>query len=137
MSAFLIPMIMSDVPLYGISQQSRCYCRKRSLWGYGNEYSEHCVNREFVFLPIHQKFQVRLLDIIRLQFLATFGIKAHTVDYLANLPMVIAFDSMFDEAAVYCEFIVLMGLSGATPLGLAANGGWSAVQEASYTLSIL
>ena len=65
------------------------------------------------------------------------GIKAHTVDYLANLPNGgLAFESMFDETGQFIpnSSVLIDGWSGATPLGLAANGGWSAVQEASYTI---
>ena len=142
-SAFLIPMIMPpDVPLWmvAIATAFAVIVAKEAFGGTGmNILNIALTARVFVFFayPSEISGEICWISYDYNALHSLFGIKAHTVDYLANLPNGgVAFDSMFDEAGQFIanSSVLIDGWSGATPLGLAANGGWSAVQEASYTI---
>ena len=133
--AFLIPMIMPpDVPLWmvAIATAFAVIVAKEAFGGTGmNILNIALTARVFVFFayPSEISGEICWISYDYNALHSLFGIKAHTVDYLANLPNGgVAFDSMFDEA-LYRQFLCTRW-SGATPLGLAANGGWSKVQEA-------
>ncbi|HCE84731.1 MAG TPA: NADH:ubiquinone reductase (Na(+)-transporting) subunit B, partial [Bacteroidetes bacterium] len=142
-SAFLIPMIMPpDVPLWmvAIATAFAVIVAKEAFGGTGmNILNIALTARVFVFFayPSEISGEICWISYDYNVLHSLLGIKAHTVDYLANLPNGgVAFDSMFDEAGQFIanSSVLIDGWSGATPLGLAANGGWSAVQEASYTI---
>ena len=135
-SAFLIPMIMPpDVPLWmvAVATAFAVLVAKEAFGGTGmNILNIALTARVFVFFAYPAEisgdscwvsYDYNLLHQL-------VGLKAHTVGLLAQQG--VDFASYFNEAGGFIPNATALvdGWSGATPLALAAKGGWSEVQAA-------
>lgn len=139
-SGFLIPLIMPpNVPLWilALATAFAVIVAKEAFGGTGmNILNIALVARVFVFFAypatisgdeVWVAFDYNLLHQL-------VGLKAHTVDYFASMGH--DFSSFFNEAGKFIPNAspLIDGWTGATPMGLAAAGGWEEVQNASYTI---
>jgi Na+-transporting NADH:ubiquinone oxidoreductase subunit B len=140
-SGFLIPLIMPPaVPLWIIALATAfaVIVAKEAFGGTGmNILNVALVARVFVFFAypatisgdeVWVAHEYNLLHQL-------VGLKAHTVNFFADMGA--DFNSFFNEAGKYIpnSSPLIDGWSGATPMALAANGGWAEVQNASYTIN--
>jgi Na+-transporting NADH:ubiquinone oxidoreductase subunit B len=140
-SGFLIPLIMPPaVPLWiiAVATAFAVIVAKEAFGGTGmNILNVALVARVFVFFAypatisgdeVWVAHEYNLLHQL-------VGLKAHTVNFFAEMGA--DFNSFFNEAGKFIPNAspLIDGWSGATPMALAANGGWAEVQNASYTIN--
>lgn len=140
-SGFLIPLIMPPaVPLWiiAVATAFAVIIAKEAFGGTGmNILNVALVARVFVFFAypatisgdeVWVAHEYNLLHQL-------VGLKAHTVNYFAAIGA--DFSTFFTEAGKFIPNAspLIDGWSGATPLALAAKGGWAEVQNAAYTIN--
>lgn len=139
-SGFLIPLIMPPaVPLWilALATAFAVIIAKEAFGGTGmNILNVALVARVFVFFAYPSEISgddawvahdYNLLHQL-------IGLKGHTVSYLSERG--VEFAALFNEAGKFIPnaSALVDGWSGATPLALAAKGGWAEVQNASYVI---
>lgn len=140
-SGFLIPLIMPPaVPLWiiAVATAFAVIIAKEAFGGTGmNILNVALVARVFVFFAypatisgdeVWVAHEYNLLHQL-------VGLKAHTVNYFAAIGA--DFSTFFNEAGKFIPNAspLIDGWSGATPMALAAKGGWAEVQNAAYTIN--
>jgi Na+-transporting NADH:ubiquinone oxidoreductase subunit B len=139
-SGFLIPLIMPpSVPLWilALATAFAVIVAKEAFGGTGmNILNVALVARVFVFFAYPATISG---DEVWVAYEYNFlhqlvGLKAHTVNYFAEIGY--DFNSFFTEAGKFIPNAspLIDGWTGATPMALAAYGGWDAVQSASYSI---
>lgn len=140
-SGFLIPLIMPPaVPLWiiAVATAFAVIIAKEAFGGTGmNILNVALIARVFVFFAYPATISGDEVWVAHDYNLLhqLVGLKAHTVSYFTSIGA--DFNTFFTEAGKFIPNAspLIDGWSGATPLALAAKGGWAEVQNASYTIN--